>query len=509
MPRANRRLVVWSIAMTVVAVAGTFAFLARHRLRAWIPQRSATEAPAPNASSASAPEAGTPRGDVSLDARRRQLIGVRTTTVARASTSSPIRAVGVVRADETRLTDVNVKVEGWIRDLRVDYTGQPVSRGQALFTLYSPDLLATEREYVLALKNRDEVRASVVSEARNRAESLIASARQRLLLWDLTSDQMARLEQTLEPETAVTYHSPVAGFVLEKMAVAGMHVTPGQTLYRVANLGVVWIEADAYEHDLPAIRVNATARVTLDAYAAEPLTARVVFISPTLQPETRTAKVRFEVPNPQGRLKPGMYANVEIGTSPSSALVVPVDALLDSGREQLVFVAQGDGTFTPRQVQIGARRQDVVEIAAGLKEGDQIASSAAFFLDSESQLRAGVSGYETGPTPERASTAAQLAITLHTQVDPPKTGENTFEVTVKDASGRPIADADVAIQFFMPAMPTMNMPAMRNTVKVTPVGGGLYRGTGEIMMAGRWEATVTVSRSGQRLGSLQTTVVAR
>lgn len=509
MSPANRRLVAWSAAIAVVAIAGTLAFLARHTLREWIPHRASTDAPAPSASGVAAPEAGTPRGDVSLDARRRQLIGVRTTTVARASTSTPIRAVGVVRADETRLTDVNVKVEGWIRDLRVDYTGQPVNRGQTLFSLYSPDLLATEREYVLAVKNREEVRAAVVPEARSRAESLIASARQRLLQWDLPSDQMARLEQTLEPEATVTFRSPVDGFVLEKMAVAGMHVTPGQTLYRVANLGVVWIEADAYEHDLPAIRVNATARVTLDAYAAEPLTARVAFISPSLQPETRTAKVRFEIANPQGRLKPGMYANVEIGTSPSSALVVPVDALLDSGREQLVFVADGDGTFTPRHVQIGARRQDVVEIASGLKEGDQIASSAAFFLDSESQLRAGVGGYEAGPAAGLTSTAAQLAITLRTQVDPPRTGENTFEVTVKDASGRAIADAEVAIQFFMPAMPTMNMPAMRNTVKVPPVSGGLYRGTGEIMMAGRWEATVSVSRGGQRLGSLQTTVVAR
>jgi len=503
-----RRVILGIVLIGLVAVAAFFAFGGRQRIGGMFSHRSESQEPAAVAPAPPA-SAATPRGDFSLDSRRRQLIGVRTTTVARATTSSPIRAVGVVKADETRLTDVNVKVEGWIRDLRVDFTGQPVAKGQVLFTLFSPDLLATEREYVLALKNRDEVRASIVPEARGRADSLVAAARQRLLQWDLPDDQIARLEQTLEPETNVPFRSPVDGFVLEKMAVAGMHVTAGQTLYRIANLGVVWIEADAYEHDLPAIRIGATARVTLDAYPADHLTARVVFLSPALQPETRTAKVRFEVPNPRGRLKPGMYANVEIGTSPSSALVVPVDALLDSGREQLVFVAGEDGTFTPRRVQVGARRQDVVEIVAGVKEGDQVASSAAFFLDSESQLRAGVSGYEPEPTPDDAPTAAQLAITLHTQPDPPKTGENTFDVTVKDASGRPIADAEVAIQFFMPAMPTMNMPAMRNTVKLPSVGGGVYRGTGEIMMAGRWEATVTVSRGAQRLGSLQTTVVAR
>jgi hypothetical protein len=204
-----------------------------------------------------------------------------------------------------------------------------------------------------------------------------------------------------------------------------------------------------------------------------------------------------------------MYANVEIATSATSGLVVPVDAVLDSGREQIVFVAEGDGNFTPRPVKIGTRGQDTIEIVSGLKEGDQIATGAAFFLDSESQLRAGVSGYDAAAPGTPTATPSQLAITLRSQPDPPKTGENAFEVSVKDPSGQAVSDAQVSIQFLMPAMPTMNMPAMRNTVTLAPTGGGIYRGSGEIMMAGRWEATVTVSRSGQRLGSLQTTIAAR
>jgi RND family efflux transporter MFP subunit len=502
----NRLIVV--IAVITIGIAAVI--VARPALLQWLRQAPSAEAqPASQTPSASSTPTAPPRVDVPLDPRRRQLIGVRTARVARASGSSSIRTLGVVRAAETRLTDVNVKVEGWIRELYADYTGQPVTKGQPLFSLYSPDLLAWQREFVLAMKGRDQLRGSTQPDAIQRSESLVASSRRRLQLWDLPPEQIARLEQALEPESTVTFHSPVSGFVLDKSAVAGLHVTPGQTLYRLADLGVVWIEADAYEHDLPVIRVGAKSRVVLDAYPNEGYSARVLFIAPSLQPETRTAKVRFEVPNIKDRLKPGMYVNVEIATTAPPALVVPVDAVLDSGTEQVVFVAQGDGSFAPRHVQIGARRRDAIEITSGLHEGDEIATSAAFFLDSESQLRAGVSGYEASAPASTGSSAAQLTIALHVQPDPPKTGENTFEVTVKDASGQPIADAQVAVQFFMPAMPTMNMPAMRNTLALTAVGGGLYRGTGEILMAGRWETTVTVTRSGQRLGALQTTTVAK
>src|SRR5262245_30433885 len=390
---ANRRLVIVIGTVAVVAAAATGAFLQRDRLRALFSRASMSDVPPTPDVSSSGPDV---RANVSLDVRRRQLIGVRTTTVTHGAIVSPLRTVGVVRAPETRLTDVNVKVDGWIRELPTDYTGQPVAKGQVLFTLYSPDLLTAEREYALALKARDDLRGSTVPDARERSESLVSAARRRLELLDVSPEQIARVEQTREAAPTETFRSPVDGFVLEKIVVAGMHVTPGQTLYRLANLDVVWIEADTYEHDLPVVRTGAAARVTLDAYPASALTARVIFVNPSLDPATRTAKVRFEVPNPAGRLKPGMYANVEIATPQPTGLIVPVDAVIDSGREQLVFVAEGDGNFTPRQVTIGERGRDMVEIVSGLKEGDRIATSAAFFLDSESQLRA-VGGYETPP----------------------------------------------------------------------------------------------------------------
>jgi Cu(I)/Ag(I) efflux system membrane fusion protein len=203
-----------------------------------------------------------------------------------------------------------------------------------------------------------------------------------------------------------------------------------------------------------------------------------------------------------------MYANVELKSRGRSGLVVPTNAVLDSGTEQVVFAALGDGLFQPRKVTIGRRLGDSTEILAGLTEGDQVATGASFFLDSESQLRASLQGYEFSSAPAAIAGPAGTQITFRTVPDPPKTGDNQFEATVKDASGQPVDDAEVSVQFFMPAMPTMNMPAMKSEAKLAPAGGGVYRGNGQVMMAGRWDATVTVVRGGQRLGTKQLPVVA-
>ncbi len=453
----------------------------------------------------------TNRGDVTIDPRRQQLMNVRTVAVTRASVAQSITAVGQVRYDETRLADVNLKLDGYIRELFVDSTGQPIRSGQPLFTIYSPDLLATETEYLLALKTRDQLQQSQMSDARIHADQIVAAARERLALWDVPPADIETLEQKREPVAAVTFRSPVGGFVIEKTAVRGMHVMPGQTLYKVADLSVVWVEANVSEQDLAQIRVGAQATVMMEAYPGERFTGRVAYVYPTVDEATRTVKVRVTLANSGGRLKPGLYAKVELHGAGGSGLVVPSDAVLDSGREQLVFVAQGDGHFEPRRVKIGRRLQGGIQILDGLKEGEQVASGATFFLDSESQLRASLQAFEAA-VPDRPVSvpAEQVSITVRTQPDPLRTGgDNTFEITLKDASGKPVDDAEVSLQFFMAAMPTMNMPAMRNQVKVPAVGGGVYRGPGEVMMAGRWDVTVVVTRNGQRVGSRQLAMVAR
>ena len=457
---------------------------------------------------AKAPEV-TPRGDVIIDPRHQQLIGVRTVAATRATLSPTIRTVGAVRYDETRLADVNLKVEGFIRDLFVDYTGQAITKGQPLFTLYSPDVLATENEYVMAIKTRDRLRESQLPDARERADQLVASARQRLALWDLPSDEIRTLEEKRQPSEAVTFRSPATGVVIEKQALKGLHVMPGQSLYKIADLSVVWVEADVYESDLSLLRVGQRATVTLDAYPGERFMGRVLYIYPYVDEKTRTNKVRYEFPNRGGRLKPGMYANVELAMPSGMAVLVPANAVLDSGKEQVVFVAKGDGYFEPRRVTIGRRSGDQIQIVQGIKEGEQVATGATFFLDSESQLRASLQGYEAPQAGSAAAPAQQLDITFRSLPDPAKVGENQFEVMVKDPAGKPVEGADVSLQFFMAAMPTMNMPAMRNEVKLSPAGGGVYRGTGQMMMAGRWDASLTVARGGQRLGTKQLPVVAR
>ena len=464
----------------------------------------------PAASPSSTASSPTARGDLTIDPRRQQLIGVRTVAAMKTTLTPTIRTVGSVRSAETRLADVNVKLDGWIRELFVDYTGQAVTKGQPLFTLYSPDLLAAETEYVLALKARDQLQQAQVADARTRAEQLVEAAKQRLSLWDLTQEQVAALEQQREPSSTVTFRSPVAGVVMEKAAVNGMHVTSGQTLYKIADLSSVWVEADVYEADLSLVRIGDRATVTLDAYPGERFTGRVIYIYPYIDETTRTNKVRYEFDNRRGRLKPGMFANVELAAPGGSAIVIPANALLDSGKEQIVFVGQGDGYFQPRKVKVGRRFGDLVQILDGLKDGELVATGAAFFLDSESQLRAAMQGYEqaSGATTPAAASASQVDIAFRTTPDPPTTGDNQMEATIKDASGKPIDGADVSVQFFMPAMPTMNMPAMRSETKLTPAGNGTYRGPGQVMMAGQWQATVTVTRGGQRLGSKQLPIVA-
>lgn len=476
---------------------------------------SAMTGPRGQASDAVTPPSGgeaanpDPRAEVNIDPKRQQLIGVRTAAVERSRIAPSVRTVGLVRYDETRLAEINLKLEGWIKDLYVDFTGKFITRDQPLFTLYSPELVTTQNEYLLALKTREQMRESQIADAREYADRLVESARQRLTLWDLPAEEMRALDETRQPRTAVVFRSPVSGYVIEKQALQGAHVMPGETLYKIADLSSVWVEANIYEQEMPLLRVGQAATVTLDAYPGEQFRGRAVYIYPFVEEQTRTVRVRFEFANPRGRLKPGMYANAEVQGPASTGLTVPANALLDSGTNQRVFVAQGDGYFEPRPVKAGRRLGDRVEILEGVKEGEQVAMGATFFLDSESQLRAGLQSYEAAPSSGASGATSKLDIGFRSQPDPPRTGDNTFEVTVKDPSGQPIADADVSIMFFMPAMPTMNMPAMRNETKLAPAGGGVYRGPGQVMMAGRWDATVTVTRGGARLGSRQFAVVAR
>ena len=359
---------------------------------------------APTDHTASVPESGTPasppsamspgQNTITISPERLQTIGVKFELVKPRSLEKIIRTVGRVEIDERRLAHVNIKLEGWIDKLLVNSTGERVSKGQILFTLYSPELVATQEEYLLALKGRKTLGGSEFPEVAQGAVSLLEMTRRRLQLWDITEDHIQDLERTGTVLKTLPIHSPGTGTVIKKVAVAGMRVNPGDELYTIADLSRIWVQADIYEYELPSIKPGQTAKVTLSYDPRTVLTARVGFIYPTLDPQTRTAKVRLELENPGERLKPDMYANVELKIPLGTRLAIPRDAILESGERQVIFIHHGGGKLEWRNVKLGVQAGDWVEVVEGLKEGDHIVTSANFLIDSESQLKAAVSGMQ-------------------------------------------------------------------------------------------------------------------
>jgi len=333
-----------------------------------------------------------PSNTITISPERLQTIGVKFDLVKPRSLEKIIRTVGRVEIDERRLAHVNIKLEGWIDRLLVNSTGERVKQGQILFTIYSPELVATQEEYLLALKGGKALGKSEFPEVAEGATSLLEVTRRRLRLWDITEDHIQDLERTGTVLKTLPIHSPATGTVIKKVAVAGMRVNPGDELYTIADLSRIWIQADIYEYELPSIRPGQTAKVTLSYDPLTVLTARVGFIYPTLDPQTRTAKVRFEMENPGERLKPDMYANVELKIPLGARLAIPRDAVLESGERQVIFIHHGDGKLEWRNVKLGVKAGDWVEVVEGLQEGDHIVTSANFLIDSESQLKAAVSG---------------------------------------------------------------------------------------------------------------------
>lgn len=323
---------------------------------------------------------------------RLQTIGVRFELAKRRALEKVIRTVGRVDIDERRLARVNIKLEGWIEKLLVSAIGDHVRKGQILFTIYSPDLVATQEEYLLALQSLRELGESEFPEVARGSKELLEATRRRFELWDITEDHIRDLERTGKVLRTLPIHSPITGTVLKMQARAGTYVTPGTELYMIADLSRVWILADIYEYELPVIKVGQKARVTLSYDPQTVLEGRVGFIYPTLDPETRTAKVRFEVANPRDKLKPGMFANVELNVPLGTRLAIQRDAILESGERQLIFIHHGGGRLEWRTVKLGVQAGDWVEVLDGLKEGEHIVTSANFLIDSESQLRSAVGG---------------------------------------------------------------------------------------------------------------------
>ncbi len=335
-----------------------------------------------------APASDEAPGIVTIPPERLQTIGVKYEQVARRPLEKVIRTVGRVAADERRLAKVTIKFHGWIEQLFVSAIGDHVKKGQVLFTIYSPDLVATQEEYLLALQGQKQLGTSEFPEVARGSKDLLEAARRRFQLWDINEEHIRELEQTGKVLRTLPIHSPITGTVIRKETLAGAHVEPGAELYTIADLSHIWILADIYEYELAFVKKDQKAAVTLSYEPGTVWTGRVGFVYPTLDPKTRTAKVRFEVDNSDEKLKPDMYANVELTVNLGTRLSVPQEAVIESGQKQLVFIHHGGGRLEPRMIKTGVKTGSHYEVIAGLKEGDHVVTSANFLIDSESRLKA-------------------------------------------------------------------------------------------------------------------------
>jgi Cu(I)/Ag(I) efflux system membrane fusion protein len=345
---------------------------------------------APSASHAGhdAPAGTGDRVSVTLTPARRQMLGIRSEAVRAADLAPAIRTVGRVTVDERRVHHVHTKFEGYIEALHVDFVGKLVRRGEPLASIFSPELVATQEEYLLALRAQRGLAGSPIASVAKGGNDLLEAARRRLLLWDIAPATIDHLERTGEVRRSLDLYSPVTGYVVAKTALHGMRVMPSDALFDIADLSHLWVLADVYEQDLGSVRVGMRAEVFVTYLPERAWAGRVTWIAPTVEPTTRTVKVRIEVDNANGLLKPEMFADVELRAAAGRALLVPEGAVIRSGQRNLVFVDEGEGRFSPREVTIGRKGTHGFEVRSGLREGERVVTSANFLLDSESSLKA-------------------------------------------------------------------------------------------------------------------------
>ena len=446
---------------------------------------------------------------VQLSPERMQSIGVRMGRVERKRVGDEIRATGNVAVDETKLAYVQVRYSGYIQKVFADATYQYVRKGQPLFTVYSPDLVATEREYIVAKQNRQVVAQSTVPGVASSAASLLDAAAERLKQWGVPQKEIARLESTGQVQQELEVDSPVSGYITERNALPNLTVQPETRLYSVADLSSVWVLAEVFQIDLGRIKVGDRATLTVNSYPGRIFEGRVNFIYPQVDMMTRAAHARLVFSNPGLKLTPGMFVNVMLKVPMGKQLVIPASGVLQSGTRQIIFVSRGDGYIEPREVQLGARAGDGFIVLKGVKEGEEIVTSANFLIDSESQLQAALGSFVPPPPGAGAAgaiNAPQANVELTTDPSPPHKGRDIFRVKLTDASRGPIAGAEVSVTFSMPAMPAMGMAAMRTQVSLAEKGNGLYEGAGQLDSGGTWQVTIVAKKNGQIVASKQLSV---
>ncbi len=481
--------------------------------------------PAPLA--AAAPSAGAPAlAPVQLSPQRMQEIGVTTAVAQFKVLDDDLRVPGNVDIDEEKLAYVQTRFPGWIQDVFVNATYQYVRKGQQLFTVYSPDLVSSEQEYLLARQNQKSFTQSASGQASQSqgpagmdmhgmaAEEggwLVQAAEERLRQFGVPEQAIANLEKTGKVQRNITIDSPASGYITERNALPNAYVQPQTKLYTIADLSTIWVYADVFQTDVGRLRPGDPAQVTVDAYPGRRFYGHIDQILPQVDPVTRTVRVRLVFRNSGVVLKPGMYVNVDIHIPLGRQLVIPASAVLASGTQSIAFVDHGHGNLEPRVIQTGPQVNDSVVVLSGLKAGEDVVSSANFLVDSEAQLQAAMAAFSPLPQPPAAGATAaapavQAQVDFSTQPSPPNKGANTVQVKLTGANGQPVAGARVAVTFFMPAMPAMGMAAMRAVATLADKGNGIYSGPLQLGSGGTWQVTITAQRNGQTVATKQLSV---
>jgi Cu(I)/Ag(I) efflux system membrane fusion protein/cobalt-zinc-cadmium efflux system membrane fusion protein len=444
-----------------------------------------------------------------ISAQRLQSIGVQNGEVQRRSVNDRVLTTGNVAVDETRLAYVQLRFSGYIQKVFVDATYQYVRKGQPLFTVYSPDLVSTEREYLVARSSQRQLAQVTDPDITADAASLVNAAAERLRQWNIPKREIARLESSGQVQQELEIDSPVSGFVTEREALPNKYAQPDTRLYTMADLSTVWVFAQVFQNDLGRIKVGDSATLTVDTYPGRTFTGRVNFIYPDIDMTTRTARVRLVFPNPGLQLTPGMFVNVSLDIPMGEHEVIPATGVLHSGTRQIVFVDHGGGNLEPREVQLGARAGDDYIVLKGLTAGERIVTSANFLIDSESQLQAALGTFTPSPAGAGAAAALnapQTNVELSTEPTPPRKGGNLVRVKLTDEKGSPLTGVQVTTTFFMAAMPAMGMAAMRMPITLSDKGNGVYEGKGELESGGTWQVTVVAKKGEQVVASKQLSV---
>jgi Cu(I)/Ag(I) efflux system membrane fusion protein/cobalt-zinc-cadmium efflux system membrane fusion protein len=415
---------------------------------------------------------------------------------------------------------VQTRFPGWIQQVFAKATYQYVRKGQPLFTVYSPELVSTEQEYLLAKQNQQTFSNEfhgTGSRPTGSKESgwLLEAAAGRLRQFGVPESEIARLERTGTVQHDITIESPASGYITEFNALPNQYVEAGTKLYTVADLSSIWVQANVPQAGIGQLKAGSRASVTVDAYPGRIFRGRIDQILPQVDPMTRTVPVRFVFSNPGVALMPGMYVNVSISIPLGRQLVIPASSVLQAGTRQLAFVQRSDGYLEARDVEVGPRLDDHIIVLKGLRAGERIVSSANFLVDSESQLQAAIASFAPPPSPSPDgnqaainSMAQQLTIEFNTEPSPPRKGSNLLRVNLSGADGKPIVAAQVSVTFYMPAMPAMGMAAIRKQVTLSENGNGVYQGPLQLESGGTYQVRVTVQRDGASAGSKQLTVTA-